>query len=93
MLDKAVAICVVPARLNSFEEIICVSTGVSFIFEAKRVPMHLLTQINNTREFHRADWDSVKVAVYGDVFEFDYYFEFVVEEVNRLNALWKIETP
>ncbi len=63
------------------------------IFEAKRVPMHLLTQINNTREFHRADWDSVKVAVYGDVFEFDYYFEFVVEEVNRLNALWKIETP
>lgn len=63
------------------------------IFAAKRVPMHLLTQICNTREFHRADWDSVKVAVYGDVFEFDYYFEFVVEEVNRLNALWKIETP
>jgi predicted nucleotidyltransferase component of viral defense system len=63
------------------------------IFEAKHVPMHLLTQIGNTREFHRADWDSVKVAVYGDVFEFDYYFEFVVGEVNRLNALWKIETP
>jgi len=58
------------------------------IFEAKQVPLELLAKIDSTRDFHRGDWDAVRDSVIGDVFEFDFYFEFVVEEVSRLDALW-----
>ncbi len=41
-----------------------------------------------TREFHRPDWDAVRDAVVGDVFEFDFYFDFVVSEAKKLEPLW-----
>ncbi len=58
------------------------------VFAAKRVPLRLLARIGRTRDFHESDWDAVRAAVIGEVFEFEIYFEFVVEEVSKLDSLW-----
>lgn len=58
------------------------------IFAAKRVPLGLLGRIENTRDFHRADWSSVTAAIHGEVRDFDYYFSSVVALVERLKTLW-----
>ena len=60
------------------------------IFEAKDVPLTLLEEIGEYREFHRQDWAAVKDSVEGTVKEFDYYFEFVLGEVARLEAFWRV---
>lgn len=60
------------------------------IFEAKDVPLTLLEEIGEYREFHRQDWAAVKDSVDGTVKEFDYYFEFVLGEVARLKAFWRV---
>lgn len=57
------------------------------IFGAKRVPLALLARISESREFHRPDWDAVRDSVQGVVFEFDIYFDFVLDQVSRLEAL------
>lgn len=49
------------------------------IFNAKKVPMHYIAELDDQKEFHRQSWDSV-VATIGtehEVKEFDYYFDFV----------------
>jgi len=58
------------------------------IFAAKHVPVALLSRIAEVKDFHEPDWDAVKATVVGDVFEFDTYFNFVVEEASRLHAIW-----
>ena len=62
---------------------------VRHIFNAKRAPLGLLAKLAETREFHRPDWDAVRNAVVGEVFDFDIYFDFVLEEVSKLKALWE----
>ena len=59
------------------------------IFRAKRVPLELLSRIAGTREFHGPDWSAVKDTVVGAVLDFDFYFDFVVEEASKLESLWK----
>ena len=60
------------------------------IFAAKEVPLKLLGKIKNQKEFHRPDWDSVKISSNNDeLAEFDYYFDFVVEQVNSMKTLWE----
>ena len=54
------------------------------IFEIKQVPLSLLSLIRNTREFHRPDWYSVDA---GQIEGFDYYFDFVLAQIERLEAL------
>ena len=61
---------------------------VRLIFGAKRVPPALLGKIAGEREFHRSDWQSVISATKGDLRDFDYYFDFVIEQVKRLEPLW-----
>lgn len=57
------------------------------IFEAKKVPLSLLLQVGNTREFHRPDWPSVETSVAGGSVEsFDFYFDFVLAQIERLKA-------
>jgi hypothetical protein len=57
------------------------------IFDAKNVPLSLLLRIGDTREFHRPDWPSVETSVpRGSIEIFDYYFDFVLEQVERLKA-------
>jgi len=58
------------------------------IFAAKKVPLSLLPKIADYREFHRQDWAGVEDSVSGELRDFDFYFDFVVEEVSRLEPLW-----
>ncbi len=62
------------------------------IFDAKHVPMKLLANIATApvRDFHRLDWEQVKSAVVGELpAEFDFYVDFVITEVAKLESLWK----
>jgi hypothetical protein len=58
------------------------------IFDAKAVPCLLIPRINEYREFHRPDWPSVEASVSGELKDFDFYFDFVVEQAERLKSLW-----
>lgn len=59
------------------------------MFAAKDVPLGLLRLLKEERhrEFHRASWDAVEAAVTGEQLEpFDFYFDFVCQELERLQA-------
>ena len=58
------------------------------VFEAKEVPLSLLGRIADQREFHRPDWPAVQLSVGEQLKEFDFYFDFVVEQAAFLKALW-----
>jgi len=88
-------------RARDFYDIWCVitmtglklSTGESFdlmrhVFAAKEVPLRMLATIGEHREFHRPDWPAVVASVAGSVMDFDFYFDFVVEQVQALEPLW-----
>jgi hypothetical protein len=63
-------------------------------FSAKSVDLRLLALIREQREFHRVDWPSVAAAVSGGTLRsFDYYFDFVVEQVRRLEASGVVDAP
>jgi predicted nucleotidyltransferase component of viral defense system len=59
------------------------------VFAAKDVPLSLLSQVVRHREFHRADWPAVvsssAIEPEGD---FDYYFDFALRIIERLESLW-----
>jgi hypothetical protein len=58
------------------------------IFDAKKAPLALLARVGGTREFHRPDWAAVETSVAGGKVEgFDFYFDFVLEQIGRLKAL------
>lgn len=50
-------------------------------FEAKRVPLNLITEIVNTREFHRQDEAKLKDSVLNkaEYKGFDFYFDYVLQ--------------
>jgi hypothetical protein len=58
------------------------------IFAAKDVPINLLAKIPDYKEFHRADWDSVRASTKGSLHDFDYYFSFVITISNSMKSLW-----
>jgi hypothetical protein len=58
------------------------------MFAAKKVPLRLSAGIRDQREFHRPDWPAVAASVAGPLKEFDFYFDFVVDQVEALKALW-----
>jgi predicted nucleotidyltransferase component of viral defense system len=59
------------------------------IFEAKEVPLGLIPKISTQREFHRQDWENVRASTAEALKDFDYYFDFVVEQAKLMQALWK----
>lgn len=63
------------------------------MFDAKEVPFGLLTRIEERREFHRGNWESVEQTVTGPLEPFDHYFDFVVSLANRLHALGIEKAP
>ena len=63
------------------------------IFAAKQVPLSLLPKIREYREFHRPDWPSVRDSSAEAIKEFDFYFDFVLEQVQRLKSLWIKDAP
>ncbi len=58
------------------------------VFAAKKVPLALMAKVSDQRVFHRPDWPSVVAAVAETLNDFDFYFDFVVEQVAALKTLW-----
>jgi hypothetical protein len=64
-------------------------TLLTSVFAAKRVKLSLLRNVETYREFHRQNYDAVVAAVKPGVTlkEFDYYVDFVLELIERLEPL------
>jgi hypothetical protein len=60
------------------------------VFSAKDVPPLLISKIAEQREFHRPDWPAVRASVAGLLYEFDFYFDFVIAESSMLKSLWVV---
>jgi len=58
------------------------------IFGAKEVPLELMGLIEKYREFHRQDWPSVEATVGQELKPFDFYFDFTLDVVKKLESLW-----
>ena len=58
------------------------------IFAVKQVPLAFLARIQEQREFHRPDWQAVIDSTTGAIEGFDFYFDFVLSQAQRLQALW-----
>jgi len=58
------------------------------IFAAKSVPLRLLSNVDKYREFHRQDWPSVELTVAGKLLTYDFYFDFVLSQIELLKPLW-----
>jgi predicted nucleotidyltransferase component of viral defense system len=61
---------------------------ITDIFRAKDVDTKLIARIRDYREFHRPDWPSVRLSVTGELKEFDFYFDYLLEQTELLKALW-----
>ena len=57
------------------------------IFSAKEVPLNLLFQIKEQREFHRPDWAAVEQSVFTPLESFDFYYDFLEELIESLKSL------
>jgi hypothetical protein len=44
--------------------------------------------VSDQREFHRGDWPAVVAAVGQNLNDFDFYFNFVLEQIVALKVLW-----
>lgn len=60
------------------------------MFAVKQVPLAFLGLVHGTRAFHQAGFASVKdtVAAGFDLGPFDGYFDFVIDQIERLKPLW-----
>lgn len=61
---------------------------VRHVFAAKVVPLNLLANVADYREFHRPDWPAVVSSAGETLEEFDFYFDFVLGEIAKLKTLW-----
>lgn len=57
------------------------------IFDAKKVPLSYLNELNQQRELHRQSWDSVLQTINQneEVKDFDYYFDYLLERVSHIS--------
>jgi hypothetical protein len=60
------------------------------IFAAKSVEPSLMSKLETYREFHRQDWPSVELTAAGTLEPFDFYFDFVLEQVRLFKTLWEV---
>ena len=65
---------------------------VEQMFAIKRVPLTLLSKIPETKDFHATGYLQVREAMKPgiEVHPFDYYFNFVVAEIQKLEPLWNV---
>jgi hypothetical protein len=59
------------------------------IFEAKRVPLELISKIRENRSYYKTGFSSVRDTVKGKIEEFDFYFDFVDKKCRILESFWK----
>lgn len=60
-------------------------------FESKRVPLELIYRITDYRDYHGQAFDGLKDTVYTvtELKDFNFYFDYVVSECERLKPLWE----
>ncbi|MBM4326586.1 MAG: nucleotidyl transferase AbiEii/AbiGii toxin family protein [Deltaproteobacteria bacterium] len=60
-------------------------------FESKRVPLRLIGRTRDHRNYHLGAFDAVRDTIYRgkDVKDFDFYFDYVVSECEKLKPLWE----
>ena len=65
---------------------------VGQMFAIKRVPLAWLDKIPETRAFHALGYPEVRAAMKPgiEVHPFDYYFDFVVEHLQKLKPIWNV---
>jgi len=65
-------------------------TTVRLVFDKKRVPTSLISEIPQTRDFHAAGFPSVQATVLPDFHleEFDFYFDYFCGRCFKLKPLW-----
>ena len=65
------------------------------VFAAKNVSLDLISTIADSREFHRPDFKAVENTVKPQtrIRDFDFYFDYVVDECKRLAEALGIEQP
>jgi hypothetical protein len=65
------------------------------VFAAKRVPLRLIGQISEQRDFHRDDFAAVVATVDTSIKlqSFDFYVDFLVDQLRPLQARWKVNAP
>jgi hypothetical protein len=63
------------------------------VFAAKEVSLSLLSELHESREFHRTGWDAVQNAVAAKLEAFDFYFDYVLDVVTKLEPWWKVNAP
>jgi hypothetical protein len=65
---------------------------LSEMFNLKRVPLEFLGKVDGQREFHRLDFPSVRDTVKPglEIKDFDFYFDFVLQLVEKLKPLWHV---
>ncbi|MCJ7579833.1 MAG: nucleotidyl transferase AbiEii/AbiGii toxin family protein [Candidatus Aminicenantes bacterium] len=67
---------------------------INAIFSKKEVPLKLLDNLEKYRDFHRDDWPSVSISIPSKyVDNYDFYVDFVISEVRKLQVLWVINSP
>lgn len=68
---------------------------VTEMFAMKRVPLEFLGLIPDTKDFHALGFEEVRAAMRPGVKvePFDYYFDFVIDQCTRLEALWHMKPP
>lgn len=91
------------SRPRDFYDIACtLDSGVSPgdcgellrpIFDAKDVPLKLLREVPRSREFHEADWASVRNAVGREINGFGFYFQKVLNFIDALKPWWEEDAP
>ena len=84
--DIYLAVAVAGVRLDEPDNVALLVA----MFNAKHVPIQLLGKISSQREFHRPDWPDVVSQASGELESFDFYFDFVVGEVEKLKAIWNV---
>lgn len=63
---------------------------IQIVFDKKRVPITLIENIRDTREFHINDFPSVTATVLPEFHleDFDFYFDFLCKRCEELKPLW-----
>jgi hypothetical protein len=62
---------------------------VGHVFAAKDVSLALIPRIAESRELHRPDWPAVVNSVEGSLESYDFYFDWLVAEIGKLEPLWE----
>jgi predicted nucleotidyltransferase component of viral defense system len=62
---------------------------VEHVFAVKDVSLALIPRIAESRELHRPDWPAVVNSVEGSLESYDFYFDWLVAEIGKLEPLWE----